>query len=150
MAAYSLFVYSCILAFLGHIVIASPAPQPTAKTINGTYAGLHLETFNQDAFYGIRFGQAPVGDLRLRQSLPYNHSWSGVRNATMRSDSCPGFDAPFKFGFADGLTLGEDCLTLDIVRPSNTKIGDNLPIFIWIYGGGWLDSSVRACILSYN
>ena len=128
-------LYLWILA-LWWPVTASPGSQPTAKTINGTYAGLRLEAFKQDAFYGIPFAQAPVGDLRLRRSLPYNQSWTGVRNATMRSNSCPGFDAPFRFGFADGLTLGEDCLTLDIVRPSNITFDDKLPVFVWIYGGG--------------
>jgi carboxylesterase type B len=33
--------------------------------------------------------------------------------------------------------MGEDCLTLDIVRPANIKPGDNLPVFLWIYGGGF-------------
>lgn len=31
----------------------------------------------------------------------------------------------------------EDCLTLDVMRPSGTKAGDNLPVMLWIYGGGF-------------
>jgi hypothetical protein len=107
MAYYILFIYICFLTLV--VAIASPS-QPTVTTINGTYRGLHIDLFNQDAFVGIPFAQAPIGDLRLRLPLPYNQAWSGIRSATARSDSCPGFDAPFKFGFADGLTLGEDCL----------------------------------------
>lgn len=110
---------------------------PSAHTVNGTYTGLTLSTFNQEAFYGIPFATPPLGDLRLRYPVPYNQSWTGTRNATVRSDSCPGFDKPFAQGFADGLTMGEDCLTLDIVRPANVKPGDNLPVFFWIYGGGF-------------
>lgn len=30
-----------------------------------------------------------------------------------------------------------DCLTVDIVRPSGTSALDKLPIFVWIYGGGF-------------
>ncbi|KAL6887034.1 alpha/beta-hydrolase [Trichoderma evansii] len=110
---------------------------PSARTVNGTYTGLSLDTFSQEAFYGIPFAIPPLGDLRLRYPLPYNQSWTGSRNATVRSDSCPGFDKPFAQGFSDGLTMGEDCLTLDIVRPANVQPGDNLPVFFWIYGGGF-------------
>lgn len=31
----------------------------------------------------------------------------------------------------------EDCLTLDVLRPSGTKSGSNLPVMLWIYGGGF-------------
>lgn len=110
---------------------------PSAHTVNGTYTGLTLDTFSQEAFYGIPFARPPLRDLRLRYPLPYNQSWTGSRNATVRSDSCPGFDKPFAQGFADGLTMGENCLTLDIVRPANVQPGDNLPVFFWIYGGGF-------------
>ncbi|OTA01572.1 dipeptidyl peptidase 5 [Trichoderma parareesei] len=110
---------------------------PSAHTVNGTYTGLSLESFNQEAFYGIPFAIPPLGDLRLRYPVPYNQSWRGSRNATVRSDSCPGFDKPFDQGFADGLTMSENCLTLDIVRPANVKPGDDLPVFFWIYGGGF-------------
>ncbi|KAL7790343.1 Alpha/Beta hydrolase protein [Trichoderma ceciliae] len=129
-----------LLSLLGHAVLA--VSSPTAQTVNGTYSGLSISSFSQDAFYGIRYAQAPVGDLRLRRSLPYNQSWSGVRNATVRSDSCPGYNGfPLALvggSLIDGLTLGEDCLTIDIVRPANVKPGDNLPVFTWFYGGGFI------------
>jgi dipeptidyl aminopeptidase/acylaminoacyl peptidase len=32
--------------------------------------------------------------------------------------------------------LGEDCLTVDIVRPAGTSHKDRLPVLVWIYGGG--------------
>ncbi|KAL7929150.1 alpha/beta-hydrolase [Trichoderma chlorosporum] len=133
---------SLILLCLGNLspISASAIHQtsaPSAHTVNGTYTGLSLTTFNQDAFYGIPFATPPLADLRLRYPVPYNQSWSGTRNATVRSDSCPGFDKPFAQGFADGLTMGENCLTLDIVRPANVKPGDDLPVFFWIYGGGF-------------
>jgi cholinesterase len=30
-----------------------------------------------------------------------------------------------------------DCLTVDIVRPAKVRPGDDLPVFVWIYGGGF-------------
>ncbi len=129
---------SCALSLLGSLLAVSAAPE--VKTVNGTYSGLSLDTFGQEAFYGIPYAQAPVGDLRLRRSLPFNQSWSDIRNATVRSDSCPGYNGfPLSLvggSLIDGLTLGEDCLTIDIVRPANIQPSDGLPIFVWFYGGG--------------
>ncbi|KAH8805237.1 Alpha/Beta hydrolase protein [Xylogone sp. PMI_703] len=130
-------VIACILSF-SQAVFATPAAQPTALTKNGTYEGFHIPSFNQEAFYGIPFALPPVGPLRLRHPVSYNQSWTGRRNATVRSASCPGYD-----GFSDGLTLSEDCLTLDIVRPANTSAQDKLPVFVWIYGGGFKGGGIQ-------
>ncbi|KAL7790344.1 alpha/beta-hydrolase [Trichoderma ceciliae] len=133
----SVALYFLLFLCMGSLSSAIHQGPPSAHTINGTYTGLSLSSFNQDAFYGIPFATPPLGDLRFRRPLSFNQSWTGSRNATVRSDSCPGFDAPFAQGFADGLTMSEDCLTLDIVRPSGVQPGDDLPVFFWIYGGGF-------------
>lgn len=31
----------------------------------------------------------------------------------------------------------EDCLTLNVQRPGGVQAGDNLPVLLWIYGGGF-------------
>lgn len=31
----------------------------------------------------------------------------------------------------------EDCLTINVQRPGGVKEGDNLPVVLWIYGGGF-------------
>ncbi|KAH7123231.1 Alpha/Beta hydrolase protein [Dactylonectria estremocensis] len=105
---------------------------PVAITRNGTFRGLHLPKFSQDQFLGVPFAQQPVGDLRLRHPVSLNQSWHGVRNATRKSHSCPGYA-----GFDKDLDLGEDCLTLDIVRPAGVRADDGLPVYVWIYGGGF-------------
>ncbi|RFU24779.1 hypothetical protein B7463_g11560, partial [Scytalidium lignicola] len=124
--------------FFGQAVFAAPAAQPIAIAKNGTYEGFHIPSFSQEAFYGIPFAAPPVGPLRLRHPVSYNQSWTGTRNATVRSTSCPGYD-----GFSDGLTLSEDCLTLDIVRPANTTADSKLPVFVWIYGGGFKGGGIQ-------
>ncbi|KAH8668560.1 Alpha/Beta hydrolase protein [Xylariales sp. PMI_506] len=105
---------------------------PLAITKNGTVQGFHLPAFDEDVFFGIPFAQPPVGDLRLRRPVPYQKAWQGVRNATVRTPSCPGYA-----GFDVGLELGEDCLTVDIVRPTGTNAHSKLPVLVWIYGGGF-------------
>lgn len=111
----------------------SHEPQVTVK--NGTFQGLYLPSFDEDIFLGIPFANPPLNNLRLRHPVSYNESWSGIRNATVHSPSCPGYT-----DFEIGLTLGEDCLTVDIVRPAGTDSTDKLPVFVWIYGGGVLCS----------
>lgn len=39
--------------------------------------------------------------------------------------------------------MGEDCLNLNIVRPIGTRPGDDLPILVWIYGGGFRQGAIR-------
>ncbi|KAL7946708.1 Alpha/Beta hydrolase protein [Trichoderma barbatum] len=112
--------------------LACEADGPTVKIKNGgALEGLHLPSFNEHVFLGVPFAQPPVGNLRLRHAASLNESWSGTRMATVRSPSCPGYA-----GFDVGLTLAEDCLTVDIVRPSGIDGREGLPVYVWIYGGG--------------
>ncbi|KAI8680803.1 hypothetical protein LRP88_04422 [Fusarium phalaenopsidis] len=105
---------------------------PIATTKNGTLRGFYLPEFHEDLFLGVPFAQPPLGDLRLRHPVSLNESWHGVRNATKRSLTCPGYA-----GFDKGLDLGEDCLTVDIVRPAGIRADEELPVYMWIYGGGF-------------
>jgi hypothetical protein len=109
----------------------SPPHNPQVEIKNGTLRGLYLPAFDEDLFLGVPFASPPIGDLRLRHPAPYDEHWQHVRDATRRSPSCPGYA-----GFDVGLVLGEDCLTVDIVRPAGTSHKDKLPVLVWIYGGG--------------
>ena len=123
---------SCILLACSQNAPTIPAsPPPIVIIKNGTLRGFHVKGFDQIGFFGIPFAAPPLDDLRLRHPQPFNEAFSGVRDATKRSLSCPGFGA-----FADGLDMGEDCLTLDVVLPVNIKPSDALPVLVWIYGGG--------------
>ena len=44
--------------------------------------------------------------------------------------ACPGYET------YDGSYFSEDCLYMNIYKPSGAQ---NLPIFIWIHGGGFVD-----------
>jgi len=79
-----------------------PQASPIVSTQNGTLQGFHLSAFNEDVFLGVPFAAPPIGDLRFRRPKPYQNAWQGVRNATVRSPSCPGYA-----GFDVGLALGE-------------------------------------------
>ncbi|KAL2064154.1 hypothetical protein VTL71DRAFT_4648 [Oculimacula yallundae] len=118
-----------ILAF-STLSTAQNASVPTVKVLNGTYSGTHSSTYNQDYFLGIPFAQPPIGDLRFRQAQPLNTTFNETRNATEYSPQCMGYGSDT---WVLGNYISEDCLTLNVVRPSNAQ---NLPVAVWIHGGG--------------
>lgn len=113
---------------------------PRVKTINGTYEGAYLPDWDQDVFLGIPYAQPPIGELRYRWPQPINTTSEGVRNATEYGYSCMQYGSNF--------SLSEDCLTINVVRPSSNSISPAatttndtsppslLPVLVWIYGGG--------------
>lgn len=98
---------------------------------NGTLTGKYSKEYDQDYFLGIPYSQPPVGPLRFRPAASLNTSWTGTRNATEYSPQCFGYGSDT---WILGNYVSEDCLTLNVVRPS----GDykNLPVAVWIHGGG--------------
>ena len=84
------------------------------------------------SYKGIPYAAPPVGELRWKAPQPVQ-PWHGVLDTTKFGSSCvqgtgwdPGYENP---------TLTEDCLVLNVYRPTNTK-AKNLPVFVWNHGGG--------------
>lgn len=105
-AVIAYFAFAAVASAL-HLLEPAPTPcpatvAPQVKIKNGTLGGIHLPAFNEDVFLGVPFAAPPVGNLRLRHPEPFQNSWKGVREATVRSPSCPGYG-----GFDIGLALGE-------------------------------------------
>ena len=123
-----LFVTLSLLGFTSALPSGQQAPTVSIK--NGTYYGTHSSKFDQDFFLGMPFAQPPVGEFRFKNPVPLNTSWTGTRNATEYGYWCYGqFNDP-------GYNPSEDCLTINVVRPSGYE-GQQLPVAAWIYGGGF-------------
>jgi carboxylesterase type B len=105
--------------------------QPIVTIRNGSYYGIHSSNYKQDFFLGIPFAQPPVGDLRLQPPASLNTSWAGLRNATEYSPACYGYGEDTFIGALN--YCSEDCLTLNVVRPSGYE-QEKLPVGVWIYG----------------
>lgn len=104
-----------------------------------------------DTFNGIPYALPPVGPLRLRPPQPLHESYVEEVDATGPAAACPQhFASPANqdslnkavskvlgLPLFNKLTGQEDCLTVSIQRPANTKPDAKLPVLFWIYGGGF-------------
>lgn len=114
---------------------ASPAAAEAAVTVDtGQLRG--SESAAVQSFKGIPYAAAPTGALRWRAPQPAP-AWTGVRDATEFRNDC--MQVPFPSDAAPlGVGVSEDCLYLNVWRPTGTRQGP-LPVVVWIHGGGFLN-----------
>jgi para-nitrobenzyl esterase len=115
---------------------AASIETPTEKvaTTGGTLVGAVLPSKVQ-AWLGIPFAAAPVGDLRWKAPQPT--SWKGTYSADRRMPECIQVLRPHDINhyFGEEAT-SEDCLYMNVWAPPGAKAGDNLPVVVFLYGGG--------------
>lgn len=87
---------------------------------------------------GIRYGEPPTGRLRWRASVPAA-PWTGVADATDFAPAPPQRPNPSVPLTADGnARMDEDCLFLNVVRPSEAPPSNELrPVMVWLHGGAY-------------
>lgn len=141
----STLLFNAALAILPTLSLAAPAPrsdvEPCAPSVdlnNGSYFGVSNRHYQQDFFLGIPYAQPPTGPLRFAAPQALDESWDEPRDATSYGNICFGYGADTA---ALSNPISEDCLTLNIVRPSGVDAGDALPVSIWVHGGVSLPGS---------
>jgi para-nitrobenzyl esterase len=120
---------------------ASVVRQTDLGKVQGIDQGRSTGTYS---WLGIPYAEPPVGPLRWNAPVPHQ-PWSGVRDAGEFGNGCiqqgrmfsPAPSGPhYGLDVRDGLAEpvgSEDCLTLNVFRPSNAK--KNLPVIVFIHGG---------------
>ncbi|PWW76636.1 alpha/beta-hydrolase [Tuber magnatum] len=101
-----------------------------ATSYNQTYDFYH--------FRNIRYAAPPLGDLRFRKPQPPLNQ-SGIQNGdiSIAETICHQAFPPF---LAD-LPYGLQYTFLDVYVPGSLKPGDDAPVLVWVYGGGYIIGS---------
>ncbi|KAJ7291519.1 extracellular triacylglycerol lipase precursor [Mycena rebaudengoi] len=103
---------------------------PTIRLGKTTLVGRDVTLLKQDFFGGIPFAEPPLGSLRLKPPVLKISLGPGTFNATNFGLAC------LQTGVAANL-MSEDCLTINVFRPSGTPANAKLPVLFWTYGGGF-------------
>eukprot|EP01065_Artemidia_motanka_P041787 TRINITY_DN5460_c0_g1_i1.p1 TRINITY_DN5460_c0_g1~~TRINITY_DN5460_c0_g1_i1.p1 ORF type:complete len:605 (+),score=153.69 TRINITY_DN5460_c0_g1_i1:52-1815(+) len=110
---------------------ANSKPGPVVKLADGAVQGM-IDKTGAETFWSIPFAAPPLGKLRLAPPVP-PAPWDGVRAETKAPRWCPQFHLVGNQYFGH-----EDCLYLNVFRPSGTTEQDKLPVMVWFYGGGFV------------
>jgi para-nitrobenzyl esterase len=115
------------------LAIAGPVAAQTVIVDAGQIEGASL-TSGVRAWFGVPFAAPPVRELRWKAPQPVKR-WSGIYHANRPAPMClqPLRNRTMNHYFGNEAT-SEDCLYLNIWAP---KSGANLPVIVWIYGGGF-------------
>ncbi|KAJ7609760.1 Alpha/Beta hydrolase protein [Mycena polygramma] len=126
------------------------AAAPTIKLDAGTFTGT-ASSSNTQSFLGIPFAQPPVGDLRFRLPVPVA-PYNGSHTVNAFGPACPQqavklpvlsglpeevIDYVANSAFGVLFPSAEDCLTVNVIKPTSATATSKLPVVVWIFGGGF-------------
>ncbi|MGH9587019.1 MAG: carboxylesterase/lipase family protein [Acidobacteriaceae bacterium] len=122
---------------------AANTSQPIVKFADGFISGQLDPATHVSSFKGLPFAAPPIGDLRWRAPQP-PHSWTGIRDGSRFAPGCMqpvhGDFLPWTSEFLVHGKVSEDCLYLNVWTP-NHKSDANLPVIVFIPGGGFVEGS---------
>uniref|UniRef100_A0A674N0G3 Carboxylic ester hydrolase n=1 Tax=Takifugu rubripes TaxID=31033 RepID=A0A674N0G3_TAKRU len=117
------------------VTTASAASLGLVQTEGGRVQGqnIPLDVFRSvDVFKGLPFAAKPG----LFEKPKPHPGWDGILQATRFAEQC------LQINDLQTTSLGsEDCLHLNIWVPQGKHVSSNLPVMIWIYGGGFMSGS---------
>lgn len=126
----------------GDALSAARGRSPLVEIVNGKLRGQTVGGVM--SFKGIPYGAPTGGSNRFRSPQPVA-SWSGVRDATKLGNQCPQVNPDYEV-WLDSSNQSEDCLYLNLWTPERPKSSGNLPVMVWLHGGGYTFGSGGAPI----
>jgi len=116
-------------------VVETPVPGDPVAIESGLVSGKSLAG-GIKAYLGIPFAAPPVRELRWREPHPIQ-PWKGVYHADRKMPECiqqlRAHNINHYFGEE---ATSEDCLYANVWAPNSARAGANLPVIVFIYGGG--------------
>lgn len=123
-----------VMAFAAPALSMVPIDGDPVVTDGGKVAGTQLPS-GVRAYLGIRYAAPPTQDLRWKPPQPIK--WDGIWVADRKGPECIQVLRPHDINHYFGEEpSGEDCLYLNIWTPAAAKPGANLPVIVFLYGGG--------------
>ena len=102
------------------------------ETTNGPIRGIIRDDMEQ--FLGIPYAAPATGELRWRPPITPT-AWTAPLEALDFGNICAQ-NAPCFPGFGY-VSSSEDCLYLNVFKPAHHRRARNLPVMLWIHGGGF-------------
>jgi para-nitrobenzyl esterase len=125
---------ACALAVVAVAVVPAAAQAAASRVVvdtpQGAVSGVRAK--GADRFLGLPYAKPPLKARRFKPPVPAS-DWNGTRDATRQAPACTQFQPT---GVRDSQPTAEDCLYLDVYRPSTARRGDKLPVLVWLHGGG--------------
>ncbi|KAG0653117.1 secreted lipase [Hyphodiscus hymeniophilus] len=135
----SLLVGAVAAACVTEAALLPRSTGPIVELGYATYQGSFDDTFGLNVWKSIRYAQPPIGNLRWQApQKPLAINSNEITPAINQPPLCPqtgAFGTPAVYGFNSGLG-NEDCLYLNVYAAPDAA---NLPVFLWIHGGGYSD-----------
>jgi para-nitrobenzyl esterase len=133
-------IFGCLAIFFSVSLLAQHSSNSEGAIVQTSFGLLRgTKEGDIDIFKGIPYAAPPVGAFRWRPPQPAK-AWEGVRDASQFGANCAQAGWTRKAGaIAEGSS--EDCLYLNIWRPTEAKPGNKLPVMVWIHGGAFVFGS---------
>ncbi|MBQ6577033.1 MAG: carboxylesterase family protein [Bacteroidales bacterium] len=115
---------------------------PVITVEGGRIQGVVTEKPGVFAYKGIPYAAPPVGDLRWKAPQPVK-PWDYVLkaddygNASYQNEPSSRSAYTMEFYWNGNPTFSEDCLYLNVWTPAPAEPGRNLPVAMWLHGGGY-------------
>ena len=119
-------------------IVDEPAVTTKLGTIIGQYhrAVVFGEEVYYETYLGIQYAEPPVGYLRFMKPVP-KMAFSSSYKAIQFGNAC--YQHTAMMDIVKGVTIGEDCLFLNVYIPAVRH--ESLAVMVFIHGGGFLSGA---------